>query len=378
MINLFDNNDTNDYEFLLNHVGTDVYVNESAQPVKALITNTNLEQNYDDKKISSLSPLNRGDIVLFGDKKYMIISEINGQRYNKFKGIMRWLPHTIVVNSECRFSTLNCYITVGNLSIAAGQVLSIPDGNITVFCTDYCRDLELKIDARFLLYGQAFKVTGIDRFSMPGMLILSCEKDSINTVSDDLVNGIAGGLACPVDIVSESAELFVGASTQLAYTSTKGAPVTFTSSDEGIAVVDATGLVTGINEGSATITVYNATNDRISDAIAIDVVAPPDSFTITITNDTSTPNEIKTNMTKTYNAVVYRGATLDEFETVTWSLYADDQVSTTTLAIITSQDARICKVKNNGASSGYVQLKAILASDNTVLAWIRIRMRPLL
>ncbi|MBT2290199.1 Ig-like domain-containing protein [Paenibacillus albidus] len=378
MINVFNTSDTTDYEFIQNQIGTDVYVNGSSSAIRTVITNTNLEQNYDDKKISSISPLNRGDIVLFQDKKYMIISEITGQRYNKFKGIMRYLPHTIIVNDACRFSVLDCYISVSNLGVANGQVLSISDGDITVYSTEYYKDLELRIDARFLLNSQAFKVTGIDRFSKPGMRILSCKKDSINASTDDLVNGIAGGFACPVDIVSNSAELFIGASTQLSYSSAKDAPVRFGSSDEGIAVVDSNGLVTGISEGVVTITIYNATNGRISDTVTINVIIPM-AYSINITNDSSAPNEIKNGQSKTYSAEVYSGAVLvtDDSVPVSWQLFADDQVSTTTLATIASQNGTLCTVKNNAASSGYVQLKATLNSDNTVIAWIRIRMRPL-
>ncbi|WP_375373900.1 Ig-like domain-containing protein [Paenibacillus sp. S150] len=58
------------------------------------------------------------------------------------------------------------------------------------------------------------------------------------------------------------------------YTSVKDAPVRFTSSDEGISAVNSTGLVTSISEGVTAITVYNATNKRISDTITINVITP--------------------------------------------------------------------------------------------------------
>lgn len=63
MFNLFNVDDTHDYEFMLSQMGKDVYINNSTESTKVLITNTNLEQNYDDKKISSLSSLHRGDII---------------------------------------------------------------------------------------------------------------------------------------------------------------------------------------------------------------------------------------------------------------------------------------------------------------------------
>lgn len=160
MINLFESN-IDDFQFLLDQMGTDVSINDN--PARALITNTALEENYDDKKISSLSPLNRGDIVLYKDKKYMIISEVNTKRYNNYQGIMRHLPHHITINLQCRFILLDCYINTSNLGVIDGKVLSIPDGEITVISTLINNKFDIKLDARFLIYGQKFKITGIDR-----------------------------------------------------------------------------------------------------------------------------------------------------------------------------------------------------------------------
>ncbi|MCU6709223.1 Ig-like domain-containing protein [Paenibacillus sp. J5C_2022] len=157
----------------------------------------------------------------------------SSKRYNKFKGIMRLLPHTIIINSQCRFYALDCYITVGNLGVSSGQVLSIADGTIQVHLSNRTNELNVKIDDRFFVNGQVFKVTGIDDFSREGIVNLTCEKDSINTVNDDVVNGVVGGNACKVDI-------------------TDGAPVVFRSNDESIATVDARGLVTGVSIGQVT------------------------------------------------------------------------------------------------------------------------------
>ncbi|WP_213617919.1 hypothetical protein [Paenibacillus sp. J22TS3] len=50
-------------------------------------------------------------------------------------------------------------------------------------------DSNLKLVARFLLNGQAWKLTGIDDFSKPGTAALTCAKDSI-TQTDDLIKGV--------------------------------------------------------------------------------------------------------------------------------------------------------------------------------------------
>lgn len=58
MINLFNISDTTDYEFFQNQIGTDVYVNGSSSAIKTVITNTNIEQNYDDKRFLPYRCLN--------------------------------------------------------------------------------------------------------------------------------------------------------------------------------------------------------------------------------------------------------------------------------------------------------------------------------
>ncbi|OKP84842.1 hypothetical protein A3844_18840 [Paenibacillus helianthi] len=203
MFDLFNMSDTADFEFIQSQIGTDVYINRSATPMRVVITNTNLNSGYDDKKITSLSPIHRGDIVIHEGNKYMLISEINTERYNKYKGIIRRLPQTIIVNSSCRFIHVDCYITVGDLGLTSGKVITVVDGSINVFTNNYYKELGLEIGNRFFVDGQMFKIIGIDTFSQKGIANLSCEKDLINSGTDDVANGIAGGLACPVDITTE-------------------------------------------------------------------------------------------------------------------------------------------------------------------------------
>jgi hypothetical protein len=372
MINLFDNNNE-DFAFLLDQMGSDILLNDNT--IRALITNTNLEQNYDDRRISSLSPLNRGDIVLFEGKKYIIISEVNAKRYSKFKANMRHLPHSITINSQCRFYTLDCYINTSNLGVIDGRVLSIPDGEITVISTLINNDSDLRIDARFLLYGEVFKVTGIDRgYSKPGMIILTCKKDLIDTVTDDLINGIAGGLACPVDITSSDFSIAVDSTHQLTWSSAEDAPVKFTSSDETVATVDANGLVTGLAEGVATITIANDTNERIQDTVSVAVIDVPAGYTINLIS-TGDLEQINKGYTRTYNVEVTQHGTVVN-EPVQWELFADDQTTSTTLAEIQSQTYTSCVVK--GVALGYVQLKVSLASDTAVNIWQRVRVKSVL
>lgn len=377
MFNYFDLTGTKDYEYLLSAIGTDVLIN--GDTVRVLMTNTNLEQNYDDKRISSLQSFSRGDIIDYDGKRWMVISEEASRRYNKWKGIMRHLAHRIIINSSCQFSAVDCYISTTNLNITGDRVLSLPEGQIQVYFSHNYLEFDLKNDDRFMMDGQVFKIVGYDTFSKPGMVILTCDKDQINPAIDDTANNIAGGLACTVEITNaEPIEVYQGQTLQLTWNS-NNAPVVFTSSDENIATVDAFGLVTGVGIGHVTIAIRNATNGLISDSVTVNVVEEPASYSIVITSTNSTPTEIKSGQSKSYNAEVYNGATLitDGSEPVTFQIFADNQTGSTTLATITSQNGTSCTVKNNNSNSGYIQLRAMLQSDNSIVAWYRIQMKPL-
>ncbi|MGN7168471.1 Ig-like domain-containing protein [Paenibacillus cellulositrophicus] len=366
MINLFNNSDNTDYQFMIEQMGNNVLVNNN--PVRVLITNTNLEQNYDDKRISSMSPLHRGDIVVYEDKKYMVISEVNTKRYNKYKGIMRQLPHSVIINSECRFIPLDCYITVGNLGITADQVLSIQDGEITVYTTDINKDSRLKIGLRFLIYGQAFKITGMDNYSQPGMMILTCEKDSINTSTDDVVNSIADGLSCHVDIINEPSFVMIGNTLQLSWTSTNNAPVTFTSSNNEIATVSATGLVTGIAEGTCTITVSNSTNGFIFDTVSISIFTP-EVYTMNLYNSGDKHSLAYNEQIIIDKHVYLNGASVTD-KTVTYSLvYADKNTAVPpTIATISVDSGNVATITNtNTGIDEYIYVKAVLDTDNSIV-----------
>ncbi|WP_414852368.1 hypothetical protein [Brevibacillus sp. IT-7CA2] len=86
MINLFVSN-KEDFQFILDHLGKDVLINN--QPVKAAISNSPLSTDVDDKIISTLAAISRGDIVHYNNEDWIILSEVNGQRYGRYRAYIR-------------------------------------------------------------------------------------------------------------------------------------------------------------------------------------------------------------------------------------------------------------------------------------------------
>lgn len=102
-----------------------------------------------------------------------------------------------------------------------------------------------------------------------------------------------------------------------------------------------------------------------------------DGVHMVIKSTSSTPNEIRRNQTKEYYVEVYQEGEVLSGETVHWELYADDQISSTDLAVFSGQANTACVLKNNNSTSGFVQLKATLNSNDQVVAWLRIQMKSL-
>lgn len=258
--NLFDQSVVvQDFESILFYMGQQVNIN--GQPQRVLITNTNLNTDYDDRKITAQVPLQRGDIVEFNGNRYMVISQVNDKRYEKYKAIIRRLTHSIIFNLDCRFVTAHGYIEASNLDLIEGRILSLPTGQIKVLVSQRTINAEIKNGIRFMLDGHPFVITGVDPYTQPGIVILTCQLDQI-TQYDDVINNIAGLFGCTINLVPEQKEIQVGQSFALEYSATGNTPVAFVSSNPEVATVDQHGVVTGISEGQAVITVYNSTRVR--------------------------------------------------------------------------------------------------------------------
>lgn len=86
--------------------------------------------------------------------------------------------------------------------------------------------------------------------------------------------------------------------------------------------------------------------------------------TLYVSSTTSPIDQIKVTSNKTYQSLV-DGALVD----VTWSLFSEDQTTTTTLATIYSFTSNSCLLKADSSAGGIVWLKAVLTSDVSKIAW---------
>lgn len=93
--NLFSTN-RDDFSNLMNINGELIFVN--GEPKRALISNKKEMSNLNDKYISTNFNMNRGDIVFWDSKYWIITSQVGAPRYESYKAIIRQVEHDIIFN----------------------------------------------------------------------------------------------------------------------------------------------------------------------------------------------------------------------------------------------------------------------------------------
>ena len=245
------------FRYALKLVGEDVLVNDV--PVQVLISAEKSNENYDGHIVSCLSKLATGDIIEYQDSRYLVISEVASARRGIYKALIRKLHYNIAINSNCYFVQVPCFFDSKGFDIT-GKYIPLPEGKMLVTIPVTKDTDRIALSNRFIKLNQAWKIVGIDK-SMPGIIVLTVEKDVISD-NDDLERELAGVRACVVTITTEPVELQIDETLQLEWTGP--IDVTFSTSNEQVATVSDTGLVTAIGAGSVTITVATDYSSTVS------------------------------------------------------------------------------------------------------------------
>lgn len=97
---------------------------------------------------------------------------------------------------------------------------------------------------------------------------LGTQKDQIDT----LVNALQGALPAPAPTLSvgpSTLAVAIGATGQITGTASDGSTVTYSTSDDTIATVDASGVVTGVAAGTATISAHDAAGETADAVVTV-------------------------------------------------------------------------------------------------------------
>lgn len=191
MFNPFNDN-TQDIQFLLDNAGKDVLINDT--PAKALITNPSITE-YEEKYISTLQRVSRGDIVAYDNEKYISITESITKRHGKYKAILRHCNYDIELPGEetcviVGYDELDRPIeecTIGDpihvpaivdnksFSVDGQNAINVPENEIIATLQDNQSNRDkLVVNNTFTVMSKTWTVLNQD-LTKNGLLILTCE-----------------------------------------------------------------------------------------------------------------------------------------------------------------------------------------------------------
>jgi hypothetical protein len=280
----------------LKREGKIITIYYTSESVKCLFK-INKDYNKTDNHITIFydidSPIKQGQLLTYGGKNYLTLNQesVENDTYYKSSLLECNLEIPVIINSVTR--NIPCYsyelssaYTVGNnyITLADGKgelITELIDGLST---TAY-------IDKGFRIMGGYYKVANM--YNLVGISHLMIEREL--TPPDEYA----------LEITTELSDYKVGETATITANPTindtpqTGQTITYISSDETLATVDASGLITFLGVGTVTITgiwvEHSETKDTLS-LIISEADAPPVENTLTIEADgdelimgTSTP-----------------------------------------------------------------------------------------
>lgn len=183
--------DNSDFQFLLDSIGETVTIDNV--PKKCIVQNGNIG-DYEDKYIYTLDSIQRGNLIVYNKKNYLIVSDVTEGKLYK-KALMRHCNYEIVIEGQkvCKIVGHNdfgepieeCH-TTESISVPAildkyafkvddPAPIRVPDRQIIVTMQENeTNKSKFTVNTKFEVMGQTWKVIDVDK-TRTGLLILTCE-----------------------------------------------------------------------------------------------------------------------------------------------------------------------------------------------------------
>lgn len=244
------------------------------------------------------APVRPGTLVMYGYGVYLALNretvendvyykstliKCNGV-YNENSGAVMNIPF---YSDNMKYS-----VSVGN------NTITMLNGNIEIITEENSLSKKIAIDQKFNEFGRTFNVCNL--YSMDGILHIIAEVYSNMTPTYTYSVVIDG---TPTTSLKTGETVQLTATTYKGETITTGATLDWTSSDNTIATVDGTGLVTCVSEGTATITCTWVEQD-VKETATINILnnepVTPTGYTYTISGNTN----LKNGFSRTYTLTI--------------------------------------------------------------------------
>lgn len=264
------------------------------------------------------APVHSGTLVMIGDGVYLALNKETVENDVYYKSTLIkcngvYNSNDGVINNVPFYSdNMKSKVSIGN------NIISMLNGNIEILTEENSLSKQIKIDASFNEFDRTFKVT--NKYTIDGITHLICEVDLDRTptfVYSVHIEGVPSTEIKPDTIIKLEAVPYVNGHT------TTGATFDWTSSDHSIAVVDGTGQVTCLSEGTVTISVIWIEKD-VSDDIQIMIANTEIPVIPNYNYNISGRAELKCGISRTYTLYVTDDFGNDvDYKDFTWNIISD-------------------------------------------------------
>ena len=309
------------------------------------------EGKYDKKiHIPVDTIVNTGSIVEWEGSKWIIVSNIDNLQAYKTASMIKCNNTLQFYSSTSTLHSIPCIISKGSISLDEQKIISTLDSEIAIQISNTSITRQIEMNNVFRIGLRSWQVTNIDDITVNGLLILRMVYSEVEqqfpSYSLTILNGstIQADINTPVQLNIQVKDRETIIASPL---------LNFTSSNNLIATVSNTGLVSFLSVGNVNISCKLDNDNLIQDSIGIEVIAE-EKHNYTAVIDLGSISIIKT-YSSTYTCAFKDNGIAIEDSSVFY-LTGDDGVSETLLASIVSQDgiANSCVVK--GLNLGYVRL----------------------
>ena len=244
------------------------------------------------------APVRPGTLVMYGYGVYLALNRETVENDVYYKST---LVKCNGVYNENSGAVMNIPFYSDNMksSVSIGNsTITMLNGNIEIITEENSLSKKIKIDQKFNEFGRTFKVCNL--YSMDGILHIIAEVYSDMTPTYTYSVVIDG---TPITSLKTGETVQLTATTYMGETITTGATLDWTSSDNTIATVDGTGLVTCVSEGTAMITctwVEQDVNGTASINVSNSEPVTPTGYTYTI----SPTSSLRVGVSKTYKLTI--------------------------------------------------------------------------
>lgn len=370
--NFFNMNES--YDFMLQQFGESIEINDIN---RTAIIHRNNYRNIEELKILCRDKIERGNIVKYNNNTYITIDDTRNIRYNAYyRAIVQRCNYN--VNFAINNTVFPQYAIITNQTTGVnGEIITVPANQILVVVQDNNFTNSIKVDDVFIKFKHRWQINGVD-YTKNGILTIYANQVA-NHEKDDLINEIpeGAGVYNPI-IVATPNPLNVNINSTVQITATvsnngvnvENPTLIYASNNKDIASVDNTGLVTGVAEGNANITIsyLGIDGNTYSTTMATTVEeSAPDVIEIVLTDKNEDDFNVYPNLENIAYAKLLINGKEDNTATFNFSIKNDKEglpYQTVTLSNITINSCQLNP--NTHHQYGTSTLTVTLQRDNTI------------